>query len=224
MTIKDWPQEERPREKLAKHGTYYLSDAELLAVIIGKGIKNKNVMDLAKEILNRFGDLKGITQRSVAELTEIKGLGWNKAVAVLAALEAGRRSIAKRESPHQVFKQPTDVYEYYFPLIGHLKYELFKVALVDGRNRLLKDSTVSKGILDASLVHPREVFALALAERASSLFLIHNHPSGSPKPSEDDLKVTERLSQAGEIMGVKVLDHIIVAEEGFYSFAEKRLL
>ncbi len=224
MKIKDWPSEERPREKLVRYGVYYLSDAELLAIIIGKGIKKKNALDLARELLNHFGDLKTIGQRSVAELVEIKGLGWTKAVEILAALELGRRSLVKRDTPQKAFRKPEDLYEYYYPLIGHLKYEVFKVILTDGRNRLIKDSTISKGILDASLVHPREVFALALTEKANAIFLIHNHPSGNPKPSEDDIKITERLVRAGEIMGIKILDHIIIAEDGYYSFAEKRLL
>lgn len=224
MTIRDWPSDERPREKFLRRGSYWLSDGELLAIIISKGIKNKNALDLAKELLVKFGGLKAIGERSIAELTEVKGLGWTKAVEILAALELGRRSLSRGETRKKIFKKPGALYEHYFPMLAHLKYELFKVVLVDGRNRLLKDSTISKGILDASLVHPREVFAAALAERANAIFLVHNHPSGDPKPSEDDLKITERLSRAGEIMGVKVLDHIIVAEEGYYSFAERRLL
>ena len=122
------------------------------------------------------------------------------------------------------FKNPQNVYDYYYPFIAGLKYELFKVAAVNGKNALMRDSTISKGILDASLVHPREVFKFALNENASALFLIHNHPSGILKPSEDDLKITERLRRAGDLMGIRVIDHVIIGEKGYYSFSQHNLI
>jgi DNA repair protein RadC len=226
MKIKDWPVTDRPREKFYQYGNYGLTDTELLAIIIGKGVKNKTALDLAKEILNKVGSLKRLSEKSVGEIERLKinGLGRAKIVTILAALECGRRSLSKKNEPRVIFKHPKDLYEYYYPLISGLKHELFKVAAVNGKNELVKDTTISKGILDASLVHPREVFKFALNENASVLFLIHNHPSGILKPSEDDLKVTERLRSAGELMGIKIIDHVIITEKGYYSFSQHNLL
>ena len=226
MKIKDWPKDDRPREKFYQRGSYGLTDAELLAIIIGKGVKSKSALDLAKEILKRFDSLKKLSQKSVGEIErlKIKGLGRTKIISILAALEAGRRSLSKKNEKKIKFKNPQDVYEYYHPLIAGLKHELFKVAAVDGKNTLIKDTTISKGILDASIVHPREVFKFALNENASAVFLIHNHPSGVLKPSEDDLKITERLSSAGELMGIRIIDHVIIAENNYYSFSQHNLL
>ena len=226
MKIKDWPASDRPREKFYEKGSYGLTDTELLAIIIGKGVRNKTALDLAKEIVNQVGSLKKLSQKSVGEMVQLKirGLGRAKIIAVLAALEAGRRSLSNKAEKKNQFQNPKDIYGYYYPLIGGLKYEVFKVLAVDGRNMLLNDQTISKGILDASLVHPREVFQFALNESASALFLIHNHPSGILRPSEDDLKITERICRAGEIMGINVIDHVIIAEAGYYSFSQHHLI
>lgn len=226
MKIKDWPETERPRERFYGQGSYVLSDAELLAIVIGKGVKNRTALDLAQEILSRVGNLKKLAEKSVKEVENLKipGLGRTKIITILAALEAGRRSYSKKQDKKIKFTEPRDLYEYYSPLIGSLKQELFKVAAVDGKNLLLKDTTISKGILDASLTHPREVFKFAIIENASGLFLIHNHPSGILRPSEDDLKITERLKNAGDLIGIRIIDHIIIAEEGYYSFSENNLL
>ena len=224
MKIKDWPVEDRPREKFLQKGGYGLTDSELLAIIIGHGVRNMSALALAQELLQRCGSTARIAEKTAAEIAQIgiPGLGMAKIVSVLAALELGRRSLKKNTTAQ--FNGPRDVYEHYAPHIGILKFELFKVAAVDGQNFMLKDTTISKGLLDASLTHPREVFKFALAETASGLFLIHNHPSGVLKPSEDDLRITERLCRAGELMGVRVIDHIIVARDGFYSFAEHNLI
>ena len=226
MKIKDWPASDRPREKFYEKGSYGLTDTELLAIIIGKGVRNKTALDIAKEVVNQVGSLKKLSQKSVGEIVQLKipGLGRAKIIAVLAALEAGRRSLSNKAEKKNRFQNPEDIYEYYYPLIGGLKYEVFKVLAVDGRNMLINDQTISKGILDASLVHPREVFQFALNESASALFLIHNHPSGILRPSEDDLKITERICRAGEIMGINILDHVIIAEAGYYSFSQHHLL
>jgi len=226
MKIKDWPENERPRERFYEQGSYVLTDAELLAIVISKGVKNRSALDLAKEILIRVGSLKKLAEKSVKEIENLKipGLGRAKIITILSALELGRRSYSKKQEEIVKFTKPQDLYEYYAPLIGSLKQELFKVAAVDGKNALIKDTTISKGILDASLTHPREVFKFAILENASGLFLIHNHPSGILKPSEDDLKITERLKNAGDLMGIRIIDHIIIAEEGYYSFSEHNLL
>ncbi len=226
MKIKDWPEHDRPREKFFQEGSYGVTDSELLAIIIGKGVKDKSALELAKEVLNKVGSLKKLNQKTVSEIErlQIKGLGRTKIVSMLAALEMGRRSLSKKNEPELIFKHPKDIHDYYYPLISGLKYELFKVVAVDGRNAHINETTISKGILDASLVHPREVFKFALNENANAIFLVHNHPSGILKPSEDDLKVTERLRSAGELMGICIVDHIIIAEKGFYSFSQHNLL
>lgn len=226
MKIKDWPASDRPREKFYEKGCYGLTDTELLAIVIGKGARNKTAVDIAKEIIMRIGSLKKLSQTSVGEIEKLKitGLGRAKAISMLAALEMGRRSLSSKNNKRIRFKNPEDIYKYYYPLIGGLRYEVFKVATVDGRNTFTNDRTISKGILDASLVHPREVFQFAINESASAIFLIHNHPSGILKPSEDDLKITERICRAGEIIGVNVVDHVIISEEGYYSFSQHHLL
>jgi DNA repair protein RadC len=226
LKIKDWPAEDRPREKFDQKGGYGLTDAELLAIIIGHGTKNATAFDLARELLIRCGSLRNLSEKTVTEVEnlDLAGLGRTKAIAILAALELGRRSLLKPDLKSRKFNGPKEVYEHYGPLISHLKYELFKVAAVDGQNALLRDTTISKGLLDASLTHPREVYKFALAENAHGLFLIHNHPSGVKKPSDDDCRVTERLCRAGEIMGVRVIDHVILTRDGYYSFAEHDLI
>jgi DNA repair protein RadC len=226
VKIKDWPASDRPREKFYEKGSYGLTDTELLAIIIGKGVRNMTAVDLAKEIFNRVGSLKKLSQKTVSEIENLRisGLGRAKIISILAALEAGRRSLSSKGTRKVKFKNPEEIYKYYSPLIGGLKFEVFKVAAVNGRNMLINDHTVSKGILDASLVHPREVFQFAINESASAIFLIHNHPSGINKPSEDDLKITERICRAGEIVGVSVVDHVIISEEGYYSFSQHHLL
>jgi len=226
MKIKEWPVEDRPREKFLRKGSYGLTDTELLAIIIGQGVKNQTAFDLAQTLINRTGCLKRLGEKSVAEIENLglSGLGRAKIIAILAALELGRRSLLNNDGGVLKFNGPRSVYEHYYPLISPLKHELFKVAAVDGQNILIRDATISKGLLDASLTHPREVFKFALAENANGLFLIHNHPSGITKPSEDDLRITERLCRAGEVMGVRIIDHVIVTRDGFYSFAEHNLI
>jgi DNA repair protein RadC len=226
MKIKDWPAEDRPREKFDRKGGYGLTDTELLAIIIGHGVKNSTAFDLARDILNRCGSLRQLSEKTVTEVEnfDLPGLGRTKVISILAALELGRRSLLKRDAQNPKFNGPKEVYEYYGPLISHLKHELFKVAAVDGQNILLRDTTISKGLLDASLTHPREVYKFALAENAHGLFLVHNHPSGVKKPSDDDCRVTERLCRAGEIMGVRIIDHVILTRDGYYSFAEHDLI
>lgn len=226
MKIKDWPAADRPREKFCQKGSYGLTDTELLAIVIGKGLKNKTALDLAQEIINQTGGLHKLSQKSVSEIEklQITGLGRVKIISILAALEAGRRSLSNRGDKKIKFQNPEAIYKYYYPLIGGLKHEVFKVVAVNGRNTLINEQTISKGIKDASLVHPREVFQFALNEDASAIFLIHNHPSGILKPSEDDLKITERLRAAGDLMGVQIIDHVIICEQGYYSFSQHHLL
>jgi len=203
-----------------------LTDTELLAIVIGKGFKNTTALDIAKQIIRLTGSLKSLSQKTVGEVEQykIKGLGRAKIVTILAALEAGRRSLLKKADKKTRFKSPEDIYKHYYPLIGGLKNEVFKVVAVDGKNAMIHDYTISKGIRDASLAHPFEIFKFALNQDANAIFLVHNHPSGILRPSDDDLKITERICQAGEIMGVRIVDHVIVCEDDYFSFSQHHLL
>ena len=221
--IPAWPEEERPREKLLKLGPSYLTDTELLAILIGKGTKEKTAVDLARELLIKFENLNNLASRSPEEYCQLKGMGLTKAVTLAAAFELGRRLQVKKHSL-KTFKSPEDVAAVYLPLMSHLKKEVFKVLLLNNANQLIKEITVSEGILTASLVHPREVFRQAIIETAKAVILIHNHPSGNPEPSKEDMRITTQLVRAGEIIGIPVLDHIILAGDTFFSFAEKGML
>lgn len=221
--IPTWPEEERPREKLLKVGTRHLSDAELLAILIGKGTKEKTAVDLARELLIKFKNIDNLASRSPEEYSQLKGIGIAKAVTLAAAFELSQR-LQSQKNARKRFKNPDEVAAVYLPLMRHLKKEVFKVLLLNNINQLIKEVTVSEGILTASLVHPREVFRQAIIETARGIILMHNHPSGNPKPSKEDIKMTRQLVQAGEIIGIPVLDHIILGESTFFSFAQKEML
>ncbi|MCD6319348.1 MAG: DNA repair protein RadC [Candidatus Desulfofervidaceae bacterium] len=221
--IPTWPEEERPREKLLKLGARHLSDAELLAILIGKGTKEKTAVDLARELLIKFGTIDDLASRSPEEYNSLKGIGTAKAVTLAAAFELGQR-LQSQKNARKRFKNPDEVAAVYLPLMRHLKKEVFKVLLLNNVNQLIKEVTVSEGILTASLVHPREVFRQAIIETARGIILMHNHPSGNPKPSKEDIEITRQLVQAGEIVGIPVLDHIILGDDTFFSFAQKEML
>lgn len=222
--IKEWPEDDRPREKLLKKGAAALSYSELLGILIGKGMREKTAVDLGKELLKKYTNLHNLSARQIAEFTSLKGIGPAKAVTIAAAFELARRVHSRQNSPQITFKSSKDVANYYIPLMRDLKKEIFKAALMNGANRLIKDITVSEGILNASLVHPREVFREAVLEPTSGIILVHNHPSGDAKPSEEDIKITRQLVEAGRIFGIKVLDHIIIARENYKSLADEGIL
>lgn len=224
LKITDWPEDERPREKAIKKGIGTLSDAELLGLLISKGTREKTAIDLGRELIARYGDLKNLSARSPSEYSAIKGIGSTKAITIAATFELSRRVQIKKESKIIAFRRSQDVADYYRPLMQDLKKEFFKVVLLNGANRFIKDVTVSEGTLNSSIVHPREVFREALIEAAAGIILIHNHPSGDPTPSEEDKKVTGQLVEAGKIFGIKVFDHVIVARDGYKSFADEGML
>ncbi|RMF86029.1 MAG: JAB domain-containing protein [Nitrospinota bacterium] len=226
QTIKEWPEEERPRERLVKWGAGTLSETQLLAIILGTGdhASGLSAVDLARLLLGHFETLRGIDAASITELCAVKGIGLAKATQVKAALELGRRLLAAGEGPQPQFRSSQDVFTYYHPLFVNVKQEIFKCILLDSKNRFLKEVTVSEGSLTASLVHPREVFKPAIRESAAAVIFVHNHPSGDPTPSKEDLEMTRRLVQVGEIIGIRVLDHIIVGDGRYVSFADQGLL
>lgn len=225
-SIPKWPEHERPRERLLRLGGRSLSDAELLAIIIRTGTRQRTAVDLAKRLLTRFQDLSRLSSRSVADLrqqrTEV-GLGTAKAASIVAAFELGRRAAAQEGKKIRV-RSPEDIARYFIPLLREEKKERFSIVLLDSANNSLGDVVISDGILNSSLVHPREVFRPAIAEPAAAIILVHNHPSGNPEPSAEDLQITRQLVEASKILGIPIHDHIIVAGDSFTSFAERGIL
>ena len=224
FTVRDLPRQERPRERLQKFGAEALSGQELLALVIGRGIPKKSVMNIAQELLARFGNIKAISQATIEELSQIKGIGLAKAAQIKACFELGKREDLEPELKNFDIKDPEAVVKAIRASIKDKAKEHFKLILLNPRNKIIGISTISIGTLNASLVHPREVFKDAIMHTAASVVLAHNHPSGDPEPSEDDITITKRLIEAGKILGIEVMDHIIIAKNGFFSFKEKGLI
>ena len=221
--ITEWPLDERPREKLMARGARALSDAELLAILIRAGTGKITAVDLAQTVLKDFKSLKNLSSRAVQELRAYKGLGDAKAIGLVAAFELGRRA-AGSETSNDPIQSPQHVVQKFQPDLRNLGYEVFKVILLNSANHFLRDVEISRGILNSSLVHPREVFRPAIMEPAASIILLHNHPSGNAEPSAEDIQITRQLVEAGKIMGIPVHDHIIIASNSYTSFSEKGLL
>jgi len=228
LPINKWPEAERPREKLLKKGSEYLSDCELMAIILRTGVGNSkkkfSALDLAKKILAGSGNLKGLLELSFPELLKINGIGKAKAAQIMAALELGRRAVSEKNGNNVSFRCSEEVANYYIPLLKDLKKEQFRVLLLDIKNRVIKEVLISQGSLTSSIVHPREVIKPIIKDSAASVIFIHNHPSGDPEPSTDDIEITNRLCKSCSILGISVLDHIIVAEGGYFSFKQKQMI
>jgi DNA repair protein RadC len=224
FTVRDLPVNERPRERLLRLGSEALSAQEVLALILGRGVKGESVIDTSQKLIRRFGSLKGVANASVEELTQTKGIGPAKAAQIRAALELSRRLEADAgDRPKPVLKSPDDVAAEVRRQLKGKKKEHFVVLCLDTRNRLIGSRLVSVGSLDTSIVHPREVFKEAVSSCAASVIFAHNHPSGDPEPSKEDIELTRRLAKAGEIMGIDVLDHIIVCDESHLSLKARSL-
>lgn len=225
-SIKDWPEEERPRERLIKLGVSALSDAHLLSVIIGSGdpATKRNAVDLSLDLIKSFGGVSQIDGASVKELCSIQGIGEAKATQIKAAFELGKRLVSQRAEARLKFGCSQDFVDYYSPFLKNIKKEVVKAALLNPKLRLIKDIAVSEGILNASVVHPREVMVSAIKESAASIVLVHNHPSGDPTPSQADIEITHRLRKTGDIIGIKMIDHIIIGDGTFYSFADEGMI
>jgi DNA repair protein RadC len=224
FTVHDLPRQERPRERLQKFGPEALSAQELLALVIGRGIPKKSVMNIAQELLVKFGNVKAISQATIEELSQIKGIGLAKAAQIKACFELGRREELEPELKNFDIKDPEAVIQAIRASIKDKAKEHFKLILLNPRNKIIGISTISVGTLNASLVHPREVFKDAIMHSAASVVLAHNHPSGDPEPSEDDLKITKKLVDSGKILGIEVLDHIVIGKNIFCSFKERGLI
>ena len=224
FTVRDLPKSERPRERLIKFGPEALSAQELLALIIGRGIPKKSVMNIAQELLARFGNIKAISQASIAALSEIKGIGLAKAAQIKACFELGKRQDLEPELKNYDIKNPQSVVKAIRASIKDKAKEHFKLILLDTRNKIIGISTISIGTLNAGLVHPREIFKEAIIHNSASVVLAHNHPSGDPEPSDEDLTITKRLVKSGKILGIEVIDHIIIGKTNFSSFKERGLI
>ncbi|MGB9771016.1 MAG: RadC family protein [Candidatus Kapaibacteriota bacterium] len=218
--IKEWRPDERPRERLLKNGPNALSDSELLAILISTGTKNQSALDLAKLLLERFQNLRELSSRDISELKSIKGIGLAKAITLSAAFEISRRIQASGFEENPIFRSPNDVANYFIPLLRGVKQERFYIALLNSSNRITRIRLVTEGTLNASLVHPREVFRFAITEAAASIILVHNHPSGNPTPSTEDLNMTKKLVEASKYIDIPILDHLIIAGDRFTSLAQ----
>ncbi len=223
FTVHDLPFEERPRERLVKFGEQALSAQELLQLILGRGIAGESVAVTAQKLLTQFGSLQKLAEASIEELSSVKGIGLAKATQIKAVFEIGHR-LSTQITPYKS-KELTDPKKVYQLIKSRLKdyhKEHFYTIPIDSRNWSIAE--ISVGSLNASIVHPREAFAEAIKSKAASVIFVHNHPSGDPEPSEDDLEITKRLVEAGKILDIEVLDHIIISKDAFLSMKEKGIL
>jgi DNA repair protein RadC len=218
--MKELAPHDRPREKLERHGPSALGDNELLALVLGSGSRHSDVLDLANVILERCGGLHGLTRAAAVDLRRITGVGSTRAAQVLAAVELGRRTLVRGHAARPQLNTPRQLASYLLPQHGSSPVEQFGIVLLDTKHRLLQIKLISTGSMDSTVAHPREVFREAIAGRAAAIVLFHNHPSGDPRPSADDLALTARLSEAGHVVGIDVLDHLILADQRYYSFTE----
>jgi DNA repair protein RadC len=215
---------DRPREKLARMGAEALGDNELVAIVLGQGQPRASALDLGNDVLAAVGGVAGLARAAHAELTRIRGIGTARAAQILAAVELGRRSVAQAAGERAQMTSPRAVAEYLLPQYGNRRVEQFGVLLLDTKHRVLRSTVLSVGTLDASIVHPREIFREAVAGGAAAIVLFHNHPSGDPEPSREDTRLTERLIAAGVLMGIDVIDHVILGDARYFSYREKGTL
>jgi DNA repair protein RadC len=223
-TVRDWPEDERPRERLLRHGAAALSEAELLAICLRTGLPGRSVLDLARGALDRFGSLHGLLAARSDEIQDMDGFGPAKAAQLLAVLELARRAFREEVRRQQLFDSPTRVREYLALSIGKLPHEVFMVLYLDAQNRLIDDEELFRGTLTQTSVYPREVVKRALQKNAAAVILAHNHPSGLAEPSRADELLTRTLRDALAVVDIRVLDHLIVAGNASVSFAERGLL
>lgn len=221
MKIKDLPKENRPRERFLKHGPEVLSDAELFAIILRTGTINENVIDMSNRLIAEYG-LDKLFDCSLKELQDIKGIGPSKAMQILAMSELGKRYNSSK-NPIKKISCAKDVFEIFHERLKDEKQENFYILMLNNKNYIIGEKLITRGILDASIIHPREVFKPAIKNSASKIILIHNHPSGDPFPSEEDVKITKKIKEASEFIDIEVVDHIILGQTDYYSFKQKLL-
>ena len=225
-SIKEWPEEDRPREKLLDKGPQVLTETELLAIILrtGNASTGESAVDQARGLLGRFESLKGVEEASLEEMRAIKGMGPAKIAQVKACMELARRMERRKWKPGEPMRSPAEVFSYFRSQFEKEKREMFYVVLLNNKNRKIREVKISEGSLTASLVHPREVYNPVIRESAASVIFVHNHPSGDPSPSPEDVEITRRLKEVGEIIGVKVLDHVVIGRDDYFSFKDRGML
>lgn len=225
FTVRDLPVPERPRERLMREGPRALTREEILAVILGRGTSGRSVLDIARDLIVKFKTIGALADATIHELQQIEGIGKAKACQLKAALELARRTTEYEDAGRGADLSNAEVVARLVgPRVRGEKKECFYSLVADSRGRLLTWDTVSVGSLDTTLAHPREVFQEAVRAKASAIVVVHNHPSGDPSPSDDDIRLTRRLAEAGRILGIALLDHIILAHDRYYSFREHALL
>ena len=221
LAMKDLPPEERPRERLSKHGPEALSTPEILAILLRTGTARESALDVAEGLVGHLGGLRGLADATIEQLSQIRGVGVVKAIEIRAAVELGKRIAAFTQEARPVIRCPADVSQLVMSEMRYESREQFRVLLLDTRNQVMRVSTVSIGSLTESIVHPREVFREAIRHSCAALIAVHNHPSGDPSPSPEDIQVTQRLAEAGRVVGIEVLDHVIVGDGRFVSLKER---
>jgi DNA repair protein RadC len=224
IMMKDVPHEDRPRERLIREGASSLSNQELLAILLHSGTRNESVMQLAERLVSRFDGLDLLKEASIEELKQVKGIGTAKAVQLLAGFEIGQRMARMVHDSRYAIRSPEDGAEYVMEEMRSLKQEHFVTLFLNTKNQVLHKRTIFVGSLNASIVHPREVFKEAVRQSAASIICFHNHPSGDPTPSREDIDVTKRLASCGKMLGVDVLDHIVIGDRRFVSLKQKGLM
>jgi DNA repair protein RadC len=224
FTVKELPLDDRPREKLLMRGAQSLSDAELVAILLRTGKKGKSVIEIARELINSEGNLAMLANKTVDSLQQISGIGKDKAATLAAAFELSRRILSQPKwLANKKITSPQDIAEIFIPILRDDNKEKFIVVCLSSANKIIKHETISIGNLNSSVVHPREVFKVAIDNSSASIILIHNHPSGNPEPSNEDIRITKKIVETGKIMEIPVFDHVIIAGETYTSFVEKRL-
>jgi DNA repair protein RadC len=221
IMIRDLPEDQRPRERLAAHGPQALSAAELLALLLRSGTAKESVIRLAERLLAQFGSLKGIAGATLNELAQVKGIGPAKAAEVIAAVELGKRLATFVDTPRPVIRCPEDIANLVAPEMRYLRQEQFRVLMLDTRNQVLQNRVATQGSLNSSIVDCREVFREAIGANCAAVAVCHNHPSGDPSPSPEDLTVTKRLVEAGKLVGIEVVDHLIIGDGRWVSLRER---
>ncbi len=224
LTVKELPLDDRPREKLLLRGAQSLSDAELVAILLRTGKKGKSVIEIARELIKSEGNLAKLATKTVDSLQKVSGIGKDKAATLAAAFELSRRILSQPKwLVNKKITSPQDIAEIFIPILRDDNKEKFIVVCLNSANKIIKHETISIGNLNSSVVHPREVFKVAIDNSSASIILIHNHPSGNPEPSNEDIRITKKIVETGKIMEIPVFDHLIIAGETYTSFVEKRL-
>ncbi|MGE5350996.1 MAG: RadC family protein [Acidobacteriota bacterium] len=225
LKVKDLPLDDRPREKLILRGPQSLSDTELLAILLRVGTKGKSVIELAQELINKYASLAVLASLSVAALKKGQGIGQDKAATLVAVFEVSRRIASQSKLSHnRKITGPKDVADIFIPILRDEMKERFMVLCLNSSNKIIKEEVISVGNLNSSIVHPREVFKVAIENNSANIILMHNHPSGNTEPSNEDISITKRLVEAGKLMDIHVFDHIILAGNSYLSFTEERLI